>query len=283
MLRGDASLQKGRAAISGYDWERPEPYNQDELLAMIDNLAARWFYGDHTAIGRRFVGGELHPGELRLLATQEYGYYKETTWWNAGKLLGTVHLAEQRVLHGALIDELGTDLVDPDGLPSHSELFLRYCEGLGLDKQEVMKAPLAPSVVLATTELRRIASSRPSFEMVVASNLVIERQRPAWYARLLATFADSYSWVPPESLEFYQVHAEHDTDHESRGRQLVRRYITTKAQQDLAMAAALRSVGLRWVMYDGIERALQDPDSPLIPKWPGLPGDPWPRPTSIEL
>jgi pyrroloquinoline quinone (PQQ) biosynthesis protein C len=264
---------------AGYDWDRSDAYEADELLAIVDELARDNFYGERHPVGQRFLGGDLTPDEMRFLATQEYAYYKETTWWNAGKLLNSAELEEQRRLHGALLDELGTDLMETGGAAPHAEMFLRYCEGLGLSRTEVTNAPLVPSVVLAVTELRRIASHRPVFEMLVASNLVIEKQRPRYYSALLRTFAEHYSWVPRDALLFYEVHAEHDVDHESRGRQIVRTYLGHKWQQDLAMSAALRSVGLRLVMYDGIQGAMQG-DSVFVHRWPCLPDDPWPRPTT---
>jgi pyrroloquinoline quinone (PQQ) biosynthesis protein C len=271
-----------RTVLAGdYGWDRREPYDPDEFLAMVDRLAGDHFYGTTHLLGRRLLAGELTPDELRFLAVQEYAYYAETTWWNAGKLLNSPLLSEQRTLHGALLDELGTDLVEPGGAPPHAEMFLGYCAGLGLSREEVVGAPLVPAVVLAVTELRRIASSRPAFEMLVASNLVIEKQRPAHYGRLLRTFAEHYRWIPAEALQFYEVHAEHDTDHESRGRRIVRGYLGEKWQQDLAMTAALRSVGLRMVMYDGIHAAMTGPGV-FTGRWPQLPGDPWPRPAGAD-
>jgi pyrroloquinoline quinone (PQQ) biosynthesis protein C len=262
----------------GYDWHREESYDPAEFLAMVDAAAERNFYGYVHPLGKRLLAGEMTPDELRFLATQEYSYYASTTWWNAFKLANSDTLAQQRLLHGPLLDELGTDLAGPDGLPAHAELFLQYCESLGLKREEVRSAPLVSGVVLAVTELLRIARERPQFEFIACSNLVIEKMRPPFYGKLLDTFSTMYRWVPVSGLKFYEVHATGDVGHASIGRRLVAAYLGSKREQDAVMSAVLRSLCLRQVMYDGIYAAITGREGMRLKPWPNFPREPWPRP-----
>ncbi len=206
----------------------------------MDDVVDKYFYGFYHPLGCDLIEGKLTPEELRFLATQEYHYYASTTWWNASKLAQSDTLEHQRLLHGPLLDELGTDLINPDGYAAHTLLFLHYCKSLGLLEEEVLNTSLVPGVVLAVTELRRIANERPVFEFLACSNLVVERMRPRHYTKLLKTFASQYTWVPREGLVFYEVHAKLDTDHESLGRKIVNQYIEkSKRDQDAVFSAVL--------------------------------------------
>ena len=185
----------------------------------------------------------------------------------------------QRLLHGPLLDEHGTDLVVPGSETAHASLFLQYCEGLGLKKDGVVNAIIVPGVVLAVTELRRIAYERPAFEFIACSNLVIESMCPRHYRELLKTFSTHYTWVPQSSLLFYEVHSEVDVGHAPLGRSVVESYVSSsKRDQDAVFSAVLRSLCLRLPMYDGIEAAMKHNGVVGLKPWPNFPREPWPRP-----
>ena len=261
-----------------YDWEANQPYEKQEFFQKIEAIVTKYFYGFFHPLGRRLLAGELTPHELCFLAIQEHRYYSFTTWWNASKLAQSDTLEQQRMLHNPLLDELGTDLVDVNGEPAHSELHLRYCESLGLTRAEVLNSPLVPGVAVAVTELLRIMRERPVFESLACSNLVVERMRPVHYTKLLKTFDSHYQWVPKFGLRFYEVHATLDTEHESLGRRIVSQYLYDKRNQDGMFSAVLRSLCLRLVMYDSIDQALNNPGQVGLLPWPNFPREPWPRP-----
>lgn len=265
-----------------YDWHREERYSKGEFFAIIDRVVGENFYGYSHPLGQRLLAGDMTAEQLRFLATQEYPYYASTTWWNAFKLAQSDDLQQQRLLHGPLLDELGTDLVKEAGLPAHAELFLEYCEGIGLTREETHNAELVPGVVMAVTELLRIARERPQFEFIACSNLVIERMRPRFYNKLLEVFAEKYGWVPRSCLRFYEVHASGDVQHTSIGRKVVSSYISSKRDQDAIFSAVLRSLCLRQVMYDGIFAAFNEQSGIRLKLWPNFPREPWPRPLPAE-
>lgn len=263
---------------SEYDWQTTEPYCKEEFFEHIDTLVQRYFYGFRHPLGQKLLEGQLNSQALKFLATQEYHYYSGTTWWNACKLAQSDTLAQQRLLHAPLLDELGTNLVTPQGELAHIELFMNYCKSLGLEEKDVNESPIVPSVVLAVTELRRIIRERPTFESLACSNLVVERMRPAHYKKLLEVFKSKYTWVPQSGLRFYEVHATLDEDHESLGRKIIGQYIYCKQNQDSIFSSVLRSLCLRLVMYDGIFNAISSSETFAIVPWPNFPKEPWPRP-----
>lgn len=264
-----------------YDWESEESYPVDRFFQLLDSAVEEHFYGLRHPLCLRWLDGQLSREDLQFIATQEYWYYWGTTWWNAYKLANADQLDQQRRLHNALFDELGTDLLEDEGLPAHSEIFLEYCAGLGLAREQVLRAHVLPAVLLAVTELLRISQHRPHYEFIAASNLVAERMRPRHYAKVLAAMRRHYSWVPDEALRFYEIHATLDVAHMSTGRSIVAQYVSQKRDQDAVMSAVVRSLGLRHVMYDGIEAGLRDPSRACIAVWPNFPRDPWPRPVSV--
>jgi pyrroloquinoline quinone (PQQ) biosynthesis protein C len=263
-----------------YDWDRADPYTPEQLFGMVDRVVERNFYGLVHPLSQRLLRGELTREELRFVAAQEYHYYWGTTWWNAFKIAHSDTLHQQRRLHGPLLDELGTDLLRAGGSPAHAELFLNYCEGTGISRDEVRASAVLPSVLLAVTELMRIASTRPQFEFIACSNLVAEKMRPIHYQKLLAALREHYTFVPAGALEFYEIHAVLDEDHVSTGRRIVGEYIRHKREQDAVMSAVVRSLALRLVMYDGIELALRGAFARALRPWPNFPREPWPRPST---
>ena len=266
-----------------YDWNKTDNYQIETFFELINDVVDNHFYGFTHPLGRKLMDGKFSLEELRFLAVQEYQYFLTSTWWNAYKIAHCDNLDQQRFLHNPLLDELGTDLIDNNGNPAHSELFLLYCKGLGLSRTNVENAYIVPSVVIAVTELLRIAKERPHFEFIACSNLVIERMRPLHYKRLLDVFKESYSFVPKESLLFFEIHAKHDIDHTSIGKELVKRYVLCKRDQDAVFSAVLRSICVRQVMYDGIFAAMQNKESFGLKLWPNFPHEPWPRPTGGTL
>jgi len=266
---------------TGYDWERKNPYVLNDFFSIIDEFVENSFYGNTHPLAKKLLAGEFSREELIFLATQEYYYYWGTTWWNAFKIGNADILDHQRQLHDPLLDELGTDLLDKNGLPAHSVLFLQYCEGIGLTLDEIKRSPISSGVSLAITELLRIAKTRPNFEFIACSNLVVEKMRPVFYSKLLQTFSDHYQWVPKKSLLFYEVHAHLDVHHTSIGKKVVSEYVfDNKRDQDSVFSAVIRSTALRKVMYDSIYQAMLTPglEYGFIP-WPNFPLEPWPRPS----
>jgi len=263
-----------------YDWTRADPYPPEQFFALLDRIVERNFYGLIHPLSLRMLRGELTAADLRFIAAQEYHYYWGTTWWNAFKVANSDTLHQQRRLHGPLLEELGTDLLDKEGLPAHIELFLRYCEGIGLCRDEVRAGAVLPAVLLAVTELMRIASSRPHYEFIACSNLVAEKMRPVHYQKLLRAMREHYTFVGHEALKFYEIHAVLDEDHVSTGRRIVGEYIHHKREQDAVMSAVVRSLALRLVMYDGIEAALRGAALRALRPWPNFPREPWPRPST---
>jgi pyrroloquinoline quinone (PQQ) biosynthesis protein C len=258
---------------SEYDWKRSSPYPIEEFLEIVDRIVDNYFYAFRHPLGIRQISGELSRAELKFLACQEFHYYNGTTWWNALKIANARTIEEQRRLHVALLDELGTDLVDKNGLPAHRELFLQYCVGLGLCREEVLASPIVPGVIVAVTELMRIARERPHYEFLAASNMVVERMRPKHYHYLLETMDKHYSWIPKSARLFYEVHAHLDVAHESLGRSIVKSYMHEKSAQDAVMSSVIRSLALREAMYDSIHSAMSGRGLAFT-VWPNFPREP---------
>lgn len=268
---------------TNYDWHSQKPYSVEQFFKIIENFVENNFYGFQHPLGRKLLDGKFTPQELKFLAIQEYYYYWGTTWWNAYKVGNADTLLQQRKLHDALLDELGTDLIEKNGLPAHSALFLKYCEGLGVTLEEIQAHPIATGVMIAITELLRIAKYRPHYEFIACSNLVVEKMRPPFYASLLETFKKYYTWVPKDALLFYEIHAHLDVHHTSIGKKIVTEYIQdSKRDQDAVYSAILRSTALRKVMYDSIYLAMSNPGTEYgVKPWPNFPHEPWPRPSNL--
>lgn len=252
------------AGAAWFDWDRTEPYDNDELCDQMLALVDEWFFATQHPLAQRLLGGKLTVDDLRFLALQEYWYFRCTIWWNAGKVLFAPSRAVQRRLIGPLLEEVGVDA------ESHEELYLRYLRGLGLGEED-----LAPRLLLAATmsyvhEIYDINRSGDLVANLAANNLVVETMRPEQYTQLVKTL-EGYPEIPADSLAFFREHIDADAGHGALGIELLKELMVTVTHQRIAFAALLRSLAVRWQFYDAVDAYLRRGEGLFVPCWPTLP------------
>ncbi|MBI1993094.1 MAG: hypothetical protein HYS67_01495, partial [Deltaproteobacteria bacterium] len=110
-------------------------------------LVSETVLAHHTKINHPFcvklVRGEWTIRQLQVWAKQDY-HAKVQTLRNDAYIVATAPtLEELQEQLKVLISESGEDLAGGK-YPSHPELWLRFCEGLGLDRDEVSRSEPSP-------------------------------------------------------------------------------------------------------------------------------------------
>jgi pyrroloquinoline-quinone synthase len=246
-----------------FDWHRTEPYDNDELCDRMLSLVESWFFATKHPLALRLLAGDLSLDEVRFLAVQEYWYFRCTVWWNAGKVLYAPTRDIQRQLIGPLLEEVGVDA------PSHEELYLRFLDGLGVDRKVLDERMLLAATITYVHEIYNINSSGHLVANLAANNLVVETMRPRQYPELVNALA-AYQ-IPDASLAFFTEHIHADVGHGELGVALLKELMVTVTHQRMAWAALLRSLAARWNFYDGVDAWLTRGDGLLLPGWPTLP------------
>jgi len=117
----------------------------------------------HTKINHPFcvklVRGEWSVKQLQAWAKQDY-HAKVQTLRNDAYIVATAPtLDELQEQLKVLLSESGEDLAGGK-YPSHPELWLRFCEGLGVNRDEIMRSEPSPLMyVIAKCELNRSTAS----------------------------------------------------------------------------------------------------------------------------
>jgi pyrroloquinoline quinone (PQQ) biosynthesis protein C len=99
-----------------------------------------------------------------------------------------------------------------------------------------------------------LVAFRDLAEAAAGVMVALEGQTPTLYPRYVE--ACRAMGLTDEELEFFHVHIDNDTHHESEGLEITYRYAHTPALQQKAIAAVAASARQRLAMLDGIWDAL---------------------------
>jgi pyrroloquinoline-quinone synthase len=150
----------------------------------------------------------------------------------------------RRMILDMLVEEAG----DPKGRePGHPELWLRFCEGLGLDRARVLAAPLLPSTMVAIDDFLYINREKPFYISAAGSS---EPPNVELCARLLPSFRTHYG-VDEEHLAYYRLHVTADEEHSRFVGEMVADFAKSPEVRREMWEAMLRGFSLHRLLVDG--------------------------------
>lgn len=163
------------------------------------------------------------------------------------------------------------------GSERHLETFVRFGTALGLTREDIVDAELAPETRELVDHNVAACNGGMHFTAGLASVvLLMEGQPPIVTDRgssMLSVMRDVYG-LPPEGYEFFVHHASSgsdatgasdlEDDHADVVRDLLRRYCTTEELQAQAAAALDRALDLRHRHFDMILERYYDPSEPVF-------------------
>lgn len=151
-----------------------------------------------------------------------------------------------------ILDQLVEEAGDPKGqAPGHPELWLRFCEGLGLSRAAVQSAPLLPSTLVAIDDFLYINRESPFYISAAGSS---EPPNVELCQRLLPAFRTHYG-VDEDHLTYYTLHVTADEDHSRFVGEMVAAFAKSPEVRRQMWDAMLRGFALHRLLVDGV---LQD-------------------------
>lgn len=163
--------------------------------------------------------------------------------------------AYRRMILDQLVEEAG----DPKGKePGHPELWLRFCEGLGLPRNRVVGATLLPSTLVAIDDFLYLNREVPFYVSAAGSS---EPPNVELCARLLPAFRDRYG-VDDAHLAYYTLHVTADEEHSRFVGQMAADFATTPEIRREMWDAMLRGFALHRLLVDGAVGADHTPPPP---------------------
>ena len=148
-----------------------------------------------------------------------------------------------------ILDQLTEEAGDPKGkAPGHPELWLRFCEGIGLPRADVHATTVLPSTLVAIDDFLYINREKPFFISAAGSS---EPPNVELCQRLLPAFRDRYH-VPSPALEYYTLHVTADEDHSRFVGEMVAAFASTPEIRREMWDTMLRGFALHRLLVDGV-------------------------------
>lgn len=139
------------------------------------------------------------------------------------------------------------------GTKPHPELFLDFCEGLGLERDAVRRAEPLPSTAALTQWFEYSTKVLSFLEGVAAINLAAEGQVVGAFGPFARGLERHYG-LPKEAVAFWDVHELADAEHSDVGDHIVVRNAASDEVQERVRRAVSTSLSMWWQFFDGIDR-----------------------------
>ena len=186
--------------------------------------------------------GELSRAALQKYAEQYYHWvHAFPTWLSAAHANATDLAMRQEILENLIDEERGPE--------NHPELWLRFCDALGLDRDAVKTAELLPETRQAIAEMRAVTRDQPAVAGVAAL-YAYESQQPEVMKTKREGLRDLYGVTTGH--EYFTVHEALDVEHSAGERGLIEAH--AEGHDAAILAAAAVAVEASNHILDGVER-----------------------------
>jgi pyrroloquinoline-quinone synthase len=188
-------------------------------------------------------------GTLPVEAIQEYTrqYYAFESAFP--RYLSAIHSrTDDAVVRQSILDNLWDE---EHGEVNHAEMWLRFAEGMGVERDDVRGADLNDGT-RALLETYRDLATDGSPAAGIAAMYAYEAQVPEVAAEKIHGLRDRYGIDDARTLAFFTVHSMLDIEHSGAERDAIRRTADTEAESDAALAATSRALDAWWGFLDAV-------------------------------
>ena len=163
-------------------------------------------------------------------------------------LSGLHHRCADREMRQLLLDNLWDE---EHGEENHLELWLRFCESLGMDRNDVIAGAQAEATAALVETYRELTSEAP-VAAGAAALYAYESQIPDVAAAKLQGLRDFYGIEDDQGGEFFAVHQALDAQHSQAEKTMVAALASTPEEQKAAVQAVDKATEALWRFLDGV-------------------------------
>lgn len=214
----------------------------DPVQTLDASIASRHLL-DHPFY-QRWTEGTLTPEELREYARQYFHYAMAFPTFVSAMHAQTEDIAVRQMLLENLIEE-------ERGPENHPELWLRFCEALGLDREEV-KSGLANDATRGLIATMKSLARDGALHEGLAALYAYESQIPAVAKAKIEGLAKNYAISAERDIAFFSVHMDADVVHSQTSRDLLRDLCNTPEKAAQANAAATNTLHALYGFLDSV-------------------------------
>lgn len=214
-----------------------------DLIDRIDALIAERHLLKHPFY-TRWREGTLPTEALQDYAGQYYAF--ESTF---PRMLSALHTRSDRAdVRQALLDNLWDE---EHGEVNHAELWLRFGEGIGVDRDAVREATRYEGTQRLLDAYARLTGDAP-LAAGVAALYAYEAQVPEVATEKINGLRDHYDVTDARTLGFFTIHSTLDIEHSEAERRMIRSLASSVEDQDAAVAATGEALEAWWGFLDAV-------------------------------
>jgi pyrroloquinoline-quinone synthase len=214
----------------------------DPITALDASVASRHLL-DHPFY-QRWTAGTLTREELRDYANQYFHYAMAFPTFISAVHQHTEDIAVRQMLLENLVEE-------ERGAENHPELWLRFCESLGLDREDV-KRGLANDATRGLIATMKSLARDGALHEGLAALYAYESQIPAVAKAKIEGLAQNYAISADRDVAFFRVHMDADVVHSETSRSILRDLCDTPEKSAAADAAAKRTLDALYGFLDSV-------------------------------
>jgi len=214
-----------------------------EFLQKLDDTIANHALLDHPFY-QLWNEGKLSKGTLNEYVKQYYAHVRFFP-----RYVSAVHAACDDIQMRQLLLENIRD--EDEGENNHPELWMRFADGLGVDRDEVRGAALLDKTVESVDELKNLTRSENPLDGLGAL-YAYESQMPDVSRTKREGLKAFYGVDDERSVSFFTVHEAADIIHSQVERDLIADACRSEQDQQRVLDAAERSSKALWHFLDGV-------------------------------
>lgn len=171
----------------------------------------------------------------------------------------------RRALLENMVEEEGEDLFGGK-YPSHAELWVRFAEGAGIPRQEIVGYVPLPGI-RAALEMYVELVRQSHWAVAIGTGLVFEGEGPKRMREEREALEKYYVWIPSGALDFFRAHEYHDEGHGNMCIDVIKKYCMEEHLQKEMREAVKTRTEIMWLQNESIYQAYVRPDlSPEVLK-----------------
>jgi pyrroloquinoline-quinone synthase len=214
-----------------------------DLLDQIDALIADRHLLKHPFY-TKWQAGTLTREELQDYAQQYYAF--ESTF---PRFLSALHARTDRPdVRQSLLDNLWDE---EHGEVNHAEMWLRFGEGIGADRESVLGAARnAGTRALLDTYWSSVTDG--PIAAGIAALYAYEGQVPEVATEKIRGLVERYGIDDPRTLAFFTVHSTLDVEHSGAEREMIAALAPTPADEEAVLASTRAALDAWWGFLDAV-------------------------------
>ncbi|MEX1072285.1 MAG: CADD family putative folate metabolism protein [Chloroflexota bacterium] len=214
-----------------------------DLLERIDALIAERHLLKHPFY-TKWREGTLTREALQEYARQYYAF--ESTF---PRLLSSLHARSERAdVRQSLLDNLWDE---EHGEVNHAELWLRFGEGIGAERESVRAStPNSGTRELLDTYWASVTDA--SLAAGIAALYAYEGQVPEVATEKIRGLVEQYGVDDPRTLAFFTVHSTLDIEHSGAERAMIASLAPSADDEEQVLAATRAALDAWWGFLDAV-------------------------------